>query len=409
MHIRLAWTLALLALLAPALSAAVSDGPVVSVPALTQPPTMDGRVEAREWARAAVLSDFVTLGGARLPMLRTQVFLAYDAINLYLGAICYDPSGPIQAEVLQRDGPVFTDDYLDLYIDTVGQRKSSETARLTINAAGTQYDALGNDVSQDFKWAALTARGSGTWSLEMALPFARGIGPKVGDSWLINVARHVARTGEISSWSPVNRNLGEMDRLGTLLFSGPPFRVAVADLGSLWFGDGTAHFEVQRLAGSPGSDTSPPEKLNARVEGRRSADRFFNAVKLHIGEKPLAVEAPYHVASEGSTVIFSLTDPRGQVAWRAAPYPLAAAPVAPALHKLEGTLCAALLAWSALPEGPRKTEAWENLSELMTAWQDLSQKTARRDTLSYEQYAGLLTQTNLLQHTAESFQAQLAP
>ena len=300
MHIRLAWTLALLALLAPALSAAVSDGPVVSVPALTQPPTMDGRVEAREWARAAVLSDFVTLGGARLPMLRTQVFLAYDAINLYLGAICYDPSGPIQAEVLQRDGPVFTDDYLDLYIDTVGQRKSSETARMTITAAGTQYDAHGNDVR-------------------------------------------------------------------------------------------------------------PPEKLNARVEGRRSADRLFNAVKLDIGVKPLAVEAPYLVASEGSTVIFSLTDPRGQVAWRSAPYPLAAAPVAPALHKLEGTLCAALLAWSALPEGPRKTEAWENLSELMTAWQDLSQKTARRDTLSYEQYAGLLTQTNLLQHTAESFQAQLAP
>ena len=44
----------------------------------------------------------------------------------------------------------------------------------------------------------------------------------------------------------------------------------------------------------------------------------------------------------------------------------------------------------------------------MAAWQDLSQKTARRDTLSYEQYAGLLTQTNLLQHTAESFQAQLS-
>jgi hypothetical protein len=408
-YVKLALILALLAWLVPACVAEPNaDAPVVSVPQTPVPPTLDGRVEAREWAHAAVLSDFVAVGDTRLPALRTQVYVMYDATNLYLGAICYDPTGQFRTEVTQRDGPVLTDDSLEVFIDTVGERKYGETAHLAVNAAGIQYDALGDDATQDFKWTSVTARGADFWSVEIALPFARGIGPKVGDSWLINVGRHVARTGEVSSWCPVSRGVGEMDKLGTLLFSGPPYRVVLADLGNLWLGDNTAHFEVQYLGGSPGPGAASFEKLNTRVDGRSTADRFFNSVRLHVTDRTLAAESPYRVSSEHSTVVFSLSDSQGETAWRSAPYPITAPLVTGGLSGLESALSGALLAWSALPEGPHKAELWDNLSELLTAWQSLSAQAARRDSLPPAEYAGLLTQANQLQTAAESLKAEAA-
>ena len=409
MYARIGMIAVVLALLLPAVQAAVSDAPIVSVPQTAPTPSLDGKVEVREWAKAAALSDFVAVGGARMPALRTQVFISYDATNLYLAAICYDPSGQFKADVTQRDGPLFTDDCFELHIDTVGQRKSSETAHLAVNAGGAQYDALGDDASQDFKWTAVAARNADNWSVEIALPFARGIGPKVGDSWLISVGRRVARTGEQSSWAPVGKSFAEMDRLGSLLFSGPPYRVVATDLGNLWLGQNTAHFEVQYLGASPGPGPSASQKLNVRVESGRPADRFFNAVKLRVEDKPLAMEAPYRVSSERSTVVFSLTNGKGQAAWRSAPYPIEAPPVVGALQGLETTLSATLVAWSALPEGARKAALWDSLSELLTAWQLLAQRIAQRETMPPEEYAGLLTQANVLENAAAGLKAQMTP
>ena len=106
---------------------------------------------------------------------------------------------------------------------------------------------------------------------------------------------------------------------------------------------------------------------------------------------------------------FSFADAKGQTAWRSASYPLVTAPVTPELQKLEATMSAALLAWSALPEGPRKAELWDNLSELLGAWQGLSRQMAVRDTLTAPQYAGLLTQAGMLRNAAEGLKAEITP
>lgn len=405
MYPRLVLILALFVLPLGGVLAVPADGPVVSAPAVTSAPNLDGRVESREWARAGALSDFIDLGGDKLPRLRTQVYVCYDAANLYLGLICYDPSGQFRAEVGQRDGPIGSDDSVEMYIDTVGQRRAGETARLAVNAAGTQSDSLGDDVSQDFKWVAVTTRNADNWSAEIALPFSRGIGPKPGDSWLINVGRHVARTGELSSWSAVARSFGEMDRLGTLLFSGPPYRVVTADLGNLWLGQNTAHFEVTALGTPP---AGAAQNLNTRVDGRRVVDGFFNAVRLRLGDKPLAVDAPYRVSSERSKVVFSLTDEKDVPAWRSTSYPLEAPPVLAGLAGLESALSAALLTWSALPEGDGKAARWDQLQELLSAWHQLSAQLAERDKLSPAQYAGLLAQAQFLESAVRTLQVQMS-
>jgi hypothetical protein len=222
-------TTLLLAALSAGWGAPASAPPVISVPLVRQGPVIDGKVDPAEWARAAVLSDFVTLRGDKLPALRTTVYVEYDAANFYLAAVCADPNaGELKTVADKRDGPVLDDDCLQIAIDTVGRRK--DVALLAVNAANVQYDSWNGDVSQSFKWQSATHRGPEGWSAELAVPFSRGIGPAVGDSWLINVARNAPGAGEISSWAPVEKSLLETDRLGPLTFSGPAFRVSLRSL-----------------------------------------------------------------------------------------------------------------------------------------------------------------------------------
>jgi hypothetical protein len=117
----------------------------------------------------------------------------------------------------------------------------------------------------------------------------------------------------------------------------------------------------------------------------------------------------FSLGRKNAPLIWVIPDEKSQTAWRSAPYPLEAPPVVGALQRLETTLSATLVAWSALPEGPRKAALWDSLSELLTAWQLLAQKIAQRETMSPGEYAGLLTQVNVLANAAAGLKAEMTP
>ena len=375
--------------------------PVVSVPTGSKAPLIDGTVEAGEWARAAVLSDFVCVGADHMPTLRTTVYLEYDAVNFYLAAICTDPdSSALKSAADKRDGPVLQDDCLELVVDTVGQR--SDAAHLAVSAGNVQYDAWNADASQDFKWTSATTRGPDGWSVEIALPFARGIGPAVGDSWLINIGRHAPGASEDSAWAPPLKSMAELDRLGPLIFSGPPFRVVQRRLGDLWLGQNLAQMEVSTW--KPG-DAAAPAKLNARVDSGGRTDVVME--KIAVGAQPSTIGLSYRVPSDGlSTVTLALTiaGPQGKaiVAWRSASYPISAPPVVSALQALEKTLSDALVTSAGLPEGAQRDTLQESLQEVLTAWQALAGAVAGRPGLSRDEYANLLPQVQMLTMTAQA-------
>ncbi|HEY3398962.1 MAG TPA: carbohydrate binding family 9 domain-containing protein [Armatimonadota bacterium] len=377
--------------------------PVISVPPAAKAPVVDGQVEPAEWAKAAVLSDFVTVGATGLPTRRTVVYMQYDANNFYLGALCFDPQpGKLKLDAKQRDGGVTADDSLEVFIDTVGQRK--DVAHLAINAANVQLDSWNEDAAQDFKWTSATRVGADGWSAEIALPFARGIGPAVGDTWLINVARNAPGAGERSCWVPVQRAYGELDRLGTLIFSGPPFRVETRSLGDLWAGQNLAQFAVQSLR--PG--TALEAKLNARVEGSRPVNNLFATAKVKAGADASPFGLSYRVPGEGfSTVTFSLTDAKGNTAWRSAPYPLTVPPLSASLSALEKSLSQSASAWSRLP-APQKAALEPNLAETLTAWRALTQRAIGvKPGLSRGDYDNLLQQVQMLTQAAAALQAEV--
>lgn len=380
--------------------------PVVSAPLLSKAPQIDGNVEPAEWAQAAVLSDFVRVGGEALPGLRTTVYVAYDATSFYLAAVCTDPEPTMLCSMAdKRDGAVREDDSIEIVIDTVGERKNA--AHLAINVANVQFDSWDDDATQDFKWESATSQGETGWSAEVAMPFARGIGPAVGDSWLINVARFAAGRGERSSWAPVAASLGELDRLGPLVFSGAPFRVIQRPREEAWLGQNLAQFEVSSWR--PGA-ANLAAKLNARVEGTSRTELYME--KITVGSQPTIHDLPYKVSGDGTSyVTFALTIAGPQdstiVAWRSAPYPIQTPPVTAELTALESTLSDTLLTWKGLPEGERKARLQVSLAEILAAWEGLAQQAQVRQGKGREEYGHLLLQVQMLRQTALGLQSEV--
>ena len=81
---------------------------------------LDGRIEEEFWSLAVPISDFTQQdpveGGE--PSERTEVWVAYDDDNLYIGAIIYDDPDGILAFQRERDAFLNTDDSFQWILDT---------------------------------------------------------------------------------------------------------------------------------------------------------------------------------------------------------------------------------------------------------------------------------------------------
>ncbi len=383
--------------------------PVISVPRVETVPTIDGQLGAEEWSGAAVFSSLVSLGGNEQPALPTTVYAVYDAAALYIGAQMHDPHPQqLRAEADQRDGEVWGDDCLELFIDTVGQRHSY--AHLVVNPLGTQYDATNEDASEDFRWEAQTAVVDTGWTVEIALPFANNISPRPGDTWIMNVARHAVGAEELSSWARVKEWFHEPENFGTLIFGVRPFRVTIDDPGALWLGDNVAWLSVKPLTEIEEEESQQWDiKLNVRVMGRDEAGHYFGSVKQSLDSEVTQVAVPYTVKQDGlSTVTFSLTDSEGVVRWRSGPYPVPAPPVSVALQEGETALGEALLAWAQLPAGEEKQVYDHQLNDLLAGWDYLNQRYQRREEMTPAELQSLLTQAKLIKHQTELTLAEMA-
>lgn len=403
---RLAVTLCLLCVTPLAVSAAeFYTPPVISAPLVDSAPMIDGKIDPEEWNGAAVFSDFILVGGGQRPTLPTTVYVAYDDSAVYLAAQLFDPNPALlRAEAAERDSEVCADDTLELFIDTAGGRRSY--AHLAVNPVGTQYDALNQDVKEDFRWEVAATIDEIGWVVELALPFAGNIAPKPGDTWILNVVRNATAVGEQSSWARVEEGFAEPENFGTLIFGERPFKVVLDDVGALWLGENAAWLSVQPLAKLEGAEPEEaPErvvKLNVRVMSRDKRGHFFDSVKETLGPEGAQMAVPYTVKQDGlSTVTFSLTDHEGVVRWRSAPYPVPVPPVSVALLQTETILGGALVNWAQLPAGPQKQALDRELNSLLKAWEHGHKRYQMRQQMTRGELAGLLAQARLIKQQTE--------
>jgi hypothetical protein len=190
---------------------------------------LDGILDEETWKNAEKTGKFqrVTPTDTGFAIAQTTVSMAYDESNLYLAAICYDPTPgkrPIQS--LRRDFTFMGNDNFALFLDTYNDQTNG--FGFYVSAAGVQYEHLGYDgskvnISWDTKWRSAVKSFDDRWIVELSIPF-RSLRYFEGDTvWGVNFGRLDLKTNEKSAWAPMPRQFNHCDLAytGTLLWDKP--------------------------------------------------------------------------------------------------------------------------------------------------------------------------------------------
>ena len=179
----------------------------------TTPITIDGALDEEVWTRAVPATGFIQadpLEGQPATEI-TEVRVAYDTDNLYIGVLCRDsdPSGIVVNEI-RKDFAGRDQDTFEVLLDTFADRRNGFV--FTTNSQGAKADTQianeGRDVNPNWDavwWVEARTTADG-WTAEFRIPF-KTLRFEAGDgrSWGINFARRVRRKNELSYWSPVSR------------------------------------------------------------------------------------------------------------------------------------------------------------------------------------------------------------
>ncbi|HUM04705.1 MAG TPA: DUF5916 domain-containing protein [Terriglobales bacterium] len=226
---KLRWLL-LLMCCASFAAAGISDFGSIRIPRVDTPPRLEdflamepdaawqGKLVRADGFRQRMPSD-----GAAVSE-RTDVYLGYDARNLYAIFVCFDSEPRRVRARLSRREDVFDDDFVELMLDTFNDHRHAYA--FFANAVGVQADALWTegpgtidqnfDMSFDAVWRSsgrVTDRGFVIW---MAIPF-RSLRFASNDpqTWGLLLARQLPRKNEQAFWPQYSsRILGRLNQAG---------------------------------------------------------------------------------------------------------------------------------------------------------------------------------------------------
>ena len=196
------------------------------------PPTVDGVIGAGEYGAAEFNNSFVDYRGRGTLAHQTRFLLAHDDKALYVAVVAdEDEPGAITVASRQRDGVIWQDDSVELFIDTQFDRLTYY--HFSTNTRSVQYDAIGGPDRGEFAdpkwngaWQTKTAVGPTQYVTEFAIPFETlGVAPpKPGEKWGFNVCRSRQAEGkrsgkvEMGAWSIPYANFHQPKHFGNVTF-----------------------------------------------------------------------------------------------------------------------------------------------------------------------------------------------
>ena len=194
---------------------------------------LDGLLAEPFWLEAHVISDLRQQEpdeGAPASE-RTEIRIAYDDENLYVGVIAFDSEPDrIVGRMLQRDRimemrdfprtPIFTgDDAVALIFDPFHDNRNGVV--FATNPNGAELEALLTDEGAEFNidwravWEVAAERIPDGWSAEFVIPFRTLRYPENGgdEPWGFNVYRTIRRKNEMVLWQSWSRDNGGFHRV----------------------------------------------------------------------------------------------------------------------------------------------------------------------------------------------------
>ena len=182
------------------------------------PIRLDGMLDEAVWKRAPGATGFVQSEPreGQPATEQTEVFVAFDADNLYIAAVMRD-SDPAREIVndIRKDFREDDQDDFEVILDTFHDRRNGYV--FITNPAGGRVDRQianeGREInsSWDAIWDVKTQRSADGWTAEMRIPFRTlRFEPGADHPWGINFSRRIRRKNEVTFWSPVPRSFNLM-------------------------------------------------------------------------------------------------------------------------------------------------------------------------------------------------------
>ncbi len=193
--------------------------------------TVDGTLDEEVWARADVATDFTQQEpeDGKPAHERTEVRIAFDAANLYLGIRCQIDPALILTTDLVRDFVVEDSDTFGFVLDPFEDRRNGFMFIVTPDGAIRDSQVMndGANLNPDWNvvWDVRTRRTPEGWTAEVVLPFKSLRFPEsAAASWGLNFNRKIRSRNEMAYWSPIPRPYGisRMSLAGQLTGLGSP-------------------------------------------------------------------------------------------------------------------------------------------------------------------------------------------
>ncbi|MBN1809324.1 MAG: carbohydrate-binding family 9-like protein [Planctomycetes bacterium] len=182
-------------------------------------PVIDGSIDDRSWQDVPAASAFVSIPRAEKASVETEVRIVTDGRKLYFAFHCVEPNyGEFKAYAMERDGAVWEDDAVEIFLDTDLDAKTYY--QVLVNTLGTVLDSFSRDSLWNGDVQAAASKGKGFWDVEIAVDLASiNAKPKPGDTWGMNLCRdRWAGRSENSSWAFVGASFHNPEGFGKLVF-----------------------------------------------------------------------------------------------------------------------------------------------------------------------------------------------
>ena len=198
------------------------------VPKSSSPITLDGKLNEAIWKKSGLITRFYIFGTDKTQEVDSQMYMAYDNKNLYLGVRCLEPYiNKILAKETKHDSPVWADDSIEFFISSPNNR----AMHLVFNTIGGKFDSelyqrVPGDpwrglMERNFSWQTKVVVNKDSWTGELVLPFKEfGIAPKAGQKWRVNIvrSRRVPNFRNSAQWNMQTGDLKNVDKFATLEF-----------------------------------------------------------------------------------------------------------------------------------------------------------------------------------------------
>jgi hypothetical protein len=172
---------------------------------LEKPPVIDGKLDEPCWGKVNNLSGFSRNEVQKVPaQVGTDAWIARDAANLYIAFLCHEQDiEKIKAEVKKRDGAVYGDDSVEIFLST--QPEADRYYHFAVNSLGVRTDAFATGLAWNADWQCAVSKGKDYWTVEIAIPFSILNKMPVQAPWRINLcrSRYAGKEPECSSWSHI--------------------------------------------------------------------------------------------------------------------------------------------------------------------------------------------------------------